>query len=502
MADVRKVVLCADLGAGSLRVGAITANGAVVAANATAIRAAEPEPGWSVIDPEVWWRALARAAGRTLDQLPAGVRVHGLCVSGLTRSQVLLDREGRPLAPALLFRDRRATNEAAEIARHFPTDNRADEITAFHPLARIAWFARRQPDVFDRVGAVVEPKDFLNFRLTGAIAADSVTYSRFDHLDAKERPQPAWLERCRSLLAPRRIAPWQMLGPLMNSRPPFDRITGIPVFAGAMDAWATAVGAGAIRAGQGYDIGGTSEVGGLITRVRTFAPGLVSLIWGEHVCQIGGPTQAGADCALWCHRAFRVRGALATAIERAGAMPADDDRPLFLPYLAGERAPLWRADVCGAFEGLLRRHDADDFLGSVMEGVAMAIHDIFASALAGSGEKLAEIRVAGGGAQSSAWCQLKADVMNVPMVRTSHRETGVIGAAIAAAVGLGWHPSLAAAADAMCPIERVFEPRPALAPYYAGRAERYRRARQHAIAQADAAIHSPPAPARVAGARA
>jgi len=183
-------------------------------------------------------------------------------------------------------------------------------------------------------------------------------------------------------------------------------------------------------------------------------------------------------------------------------MLADDDRPLFLPYLAGERAPLWRADVCGAFEGLLRRHDADDFLGSVMEGVAMAIHDIFASALAGSGEKLAEIRVAGGGAQSSAWCQLKADVMNVPMVRTSHRETGVIGAAIAAAVGLGWHPSLAAAADAMCPIERVFEPRPALAPYYAGRAERYRRARQHAIAQADAAIHSPPAPARVAGARA
>jgi sugar (pentulose or hexulose) kinase len=99
---------------------------------------------------------------------------------------------------------------------------------------------------------------------------------------------------------------------------------------------------------------------------------------------------------------------------------------------------------------------------------------------------------------------MKADVMNVPTVRTSHRETGVIGAAIAAAVGLGWHPTLAAAADAMCPIERVFAPRPALGPYYARRAEHYRRARQHAIAQADAAIHSPPrhAPARAAGARA
>jgi xylulokinase len=386
-------------------------------------------------------------------------------------------------AIAGLPRSRRALAGAG----HFPTDNRADAITAFHPLARIAWFARRHPDLFDRIAAVVEPKDFLNFRLTGTIAADSVTYSRFDHLDAIER-LPDWLERCRSLLAPRRIAPWQELGPLTNPQPPFDRIQGIPVFAGAMDAWGTAVGAGAIRAGQGYDIGGTSEVGGLITRERTFAPGLVSLLWGDDVCQLGGPTQAGADCAVWCHRTFRVRGALAAAIERAGTMSRDDDRPLFLPYLAGERAPLWRADVRGAFEGVLRGHGADDFLGSVMEGVAMAIRDILASALKASREQLMEIRVAGGGAQSNAWCQMKADVMNVPAVRTSHRETGVIGAAIAAAVGSGWHPSVAAAADAMCPVDRIFEPRSALGPYYAQRAARYARARQHAIAQADAII--------------
>jgi sugar (pentulose or hexulose) kinase len=89
--------------------------------------------------------------------------------------------------------------------------------------------------------------------------------------------------------------------------------------------------------------------------------------------------------------------------------------------------------------------------------------------------------------------------MSVPLVRTTHRETGVIGAAIAAAVGLGWHPTLAAAADAMCPVERDFEPRSSLAPFYAQRAERYDRARQHAIDQADA-VRS--ASARTARARA
>ncbi|MEO8752516.1 MAG: FGGY-family carbohydrate kinase [Casimicrobiaceae bacterium] len=501
MAAVRKVVLCADLGTGSLRVGAVTATGAVVATSATALRAIEPEPGWSVIDPEVWWRALVRTVGRVLDQLPRGVRVEGLCLCGVTRTQVAVDRAGRPLAPALLFRDQRAVEEAREVARHFPVADPADAITAFHPLARIAWFARRQPELFERIGAVLEPKDFLNFRLTGLIAADSVTYSRFDALRAAPAALPDWLARCRSLLAPQRIAPWQLLGPITQQQAPFGRLQGIPVFAGAMDAWAAAVGAGAIRAGQGYDIAGTSEVAGMITHARAVAPGLVSLSWGEDVHQIGGPTQAGADCAAWCHQNFRVRGALAAAVERVGKRLPAADLPLFLPYLAGERAPLWRPDVRGAFEGMSRGHDADDFLWSVLEGVALAMRDILVSAVAGSREDLSEVRVTGGGARSGAWCQIKADVMNVPMVRTTQRETGVTGAAMAAAVGLGWHPTLAAAATAMCPIDREFEPRPARVPFHARRAERYARARQHALAQADAAAPAPrarPAHARVA----
>ena len=166
----------------------------MVATASAAIRAAGTVPGGSVIDPEAWWRAFARTAGRTLAQLSTRDCVRGVCLSGMTRSQVLLDRDGRPLAPALLFRDRRATDDAAEVARHFPTDNPADEITAFHPLARIAWFAHRQPKTFERIRAVLEPKDFLNFRLTGEIAADSVTYSRYDRLRATGSALPDWLQ--------------------------------------------------------------------------------------------------------------------------------------------------------------------------------------------------------------------------------------------------------------------------------------------------------------------
>ena len=105
---VREVVLCADLGSGSLRVGAVTAKGKLLATASAAIRASDPATGGSATDADSWWRALSRAVSRTLDQLPKGAHVRGVCLSGITRSQVLIDREGRPLAPALLFRDHRA----------------------------------------------------------------------------------------------------------------------------------------------------------------------------------------------------------------------------------------------------------------------------------------------------------------------------------------------------------------------------------------------------------
>src|SRR6185503_1000681 len=109
----------------------------------------------------------------------------------------------------------------------------------------------------------------------------------YDHLRAATKALPDWLLRCVRLLDLRRLAPWKKLGEMTSRQSPWTRVAGIPVFAGAMDAWATAVGSGAATAGQGYDIAGTSEVAGLITSRRASVPGLVSLVWGEHSDQIG-----------------------------------------------------------------------------------------------------------------------------------------------------------------------------------------------------------------------
>jgi len=484
---VRDVVLCADLGSGSLRVGAFTATGSAIATTAVAMTTAAGRASPAQIDAEACWRTLGRAVARTLDDLPKGARVQGVCLTGVTRAQVMLDRKGRSVGPVLTFRDDRALDDAAELARHFPARNRADAITAFHPLARIAWAARTNPRAYERITAVLDPKDFLNFRLTGRIAVDSVTHSRYDPLLAAVAKLPERIERHVRLLALPRVAPWRTVGPVIATQAPWRHLHGVPVFAGALDAWASAVGAGAILEGQGYDVAGTSEVAGVVTAARARVPGLVSLLWSEDAWQIGGPTQAGADCAAWCHRLVRSKGSLAAAIARAGLLAPTAHRPIFVPYLAGERAPLWRADLRGVFEGLGIDNRGDDLLWSVLEGVAMQMQAILARAAGGSRTPLREVRVAGGGAQSNAWCAMKADVMNVPVIRTSQRETGLVGAAMAAAIGLGWHDSLAAAARAMCKVDRVFEPRPDRVAIYAERIPRHARARQHAIDAADAA---------------
>jgi len=414
---VNEFFLAIDLGAGSLRAGALRPDGSLFASATATIAIAEPQPGWAEIDSEQWWTALTVAAGRVLRKVPRSGHILAVCVTGLTRSQVFVDRAGQPLGPAILFRDHRAAEEARDVARHFPIDNPAEAVTAFHPLARLAWVARNRPAQFAEIGAVLEPKDFLNRRLTGLTAGDSITYSRLDALEPIPRGLPAWIERCVDLLRPTLCAPWQPLGPIRKLDAPLQRLEGVPLFAGSMDSWATAVGSGAVAPGQAYDIAGTSEVVGLLTRRRVGVPGLVSLRWSETAQQIGGPTQAGADCAAWCHAAFRLRGRMAQAVERVGKRLPSADRPIFLPYLAGERTPVWRSDVRGAFHNVGRASTSDDFLWAVMEGVAMAARDILDRAVAGSGERAEELRVSGGGARSDAWCQMKADVLGLPVLR-------------------------------------------------------------------------------------
>ena len=461
------VILTADLGAGSLRAAAIGLDGHTHAIARRALTIAAPHPGWAEADPAAWWDALAATFAEVL--AAADVAPRAIALTAMTRSQVLLDTSGAVLRPAILWRDIRAAEAAREAARWVPVANPATGINAFHTLARLAWLNANEPDVFARTAAVLEPKDALNLALTGVLAADGVTAARFDDL-APAADAPDWIGRALPLLDHPRRMPWEIVGTVTARAAPFDRLAGLPVFGGAMDTWAGAVGSGAVEAGIAYDVAGTSEAVGLITASPARVDGLVPMPWTETAHQLGGPTQAGADAARWAFDLLRLPGTLEDAVAAAGSLAPSAALPMFIPYLAGERAPVWRSDVRGVIAGLSREHGPAEAMFAVIEGVAGAVADIVRTAEA-SGTTARAIAISGGGALSDAWCQIKADVTGLPVVRPREVETGLVGSAAAAAFGLGAFPTLAAASAAMNAPERTFTPRPAFADLFAARAE-------------------------------
>ncbi len=457
------VILTADLGAGSLRAAAIGLDGRTHAIARRALTIAEPSPGWAEADPEVWWQAL----GQTFAQVLAGVTPRAIAITAMTRSQVFLGRDGRALRPAITWRDTRAAAEAAECARWLPVSNPATAVNPFHPLARIAWLHHHEPDDVRRArcraGAEgrAQPPPHRRHRRR---RRDGRTVRRSRPVGGRaglDRPEPR---------PPRPAAPmpWEAVGTVTATDAPFDALRGLPVFGGAMDTWAGAVGVGAVAPGLAYDVAGTSEAVGLITAASAHVDGLVTLPWTETAFQLGGPTQAGGDAARWAFDTLRLPGALSDAVERAGRIAPSRALPIFLPYLAGERAPVWRSDVTGTLAGLTRAHGAGEVMFAVLEGVAGAVEDIVRTA-EGAGTRARAVHICGGGARSDAWCQIKADVLGLPVVRPREVETGLVGSAAAAAVGIGAFASLAEAVAAMNGPERTFEPRAAYADAFADR---------------------------------
>jgi xylulokinase len=363
---------------------------------------------------------------------------------------VLVDVEGIPVRPAQCFPDGRATGQAANMTG--AAAGTWGTMNAFHPLARLCWVRENDPLAWARTRFVLQPKDFLGFRLTGVPFSDAVSNAwLLDRATGARTDAPLRRANIDAALLPPFSAPDARIG--LAKAPA--RLAGIPVFAGAMDTWIASVGAGVGRAGDAYLISGTTDAGGVLTSVPKERPGLVTLPWGSGTFHTGGPSGAGADCLAWAADMLGFADAAEVAAAAAD-VPGSDDVPICLPALAGTRAPDWQPAARGALLGLQRHHGRAHVARAIAEGVAFADRDLL------GGLPHDRLVLAGGGARSDAWCQLRADVLGHAIARAPD-EPGLIGAAAVAWTGLGQFASLADAQAAMCRYDRVFPARTELA---------------------------------------
>ncbi|HEY0444126.1 MAG TPA: FGGY-family carbohydrate kinase, partial [Candidatus Limnocylindrales bacterium] len=242
---------------------------------------------------------------------------------------------------------------------------------------------------------------------------------------------------------------------------------GVPVVAGVVDAFASFHGAGLLAAGDAIDTGGTSGGFGVYSAVPVHAAGSFCTpapLAGLHI--VGGAMAATGRALAW-FRDDVLGGTMTTEalIDEAAETEPAADGLVFLPYLAGERSPLWDPEARGAFVGLTVRHGRGHMTRAILEGAAFAIRHV-AEPIVAAGVRVGDVRVCGGPAQSAAWNRIKADVTGFTIAVPHWLETAVVGSGIIGAVGIGAYPDLPAAIRAMTRIDRTIEPRRELGDRY------------------------------------
>ena len=456
----RETVLCCDIGGSSLRVGLVDARGAVVATAAHALTIPLDADGYSDVEPHLWWDVMCNLVAYLAAENPAALgRVVGISICGMTRTQVLIDDSGNAVRPAITWRDSRAVAEAADLAATYNGEN----IDAYHPVARLAWVERHEPWVFAKASCVLDPKDYLALRLTGRPASDRVSLARLQAVANANGP----LAKYGGLL-PKLLQPSSLIGYVGKGLPPpFDALAGCPVLMASNDTWTAVLGLGALRSGMAYNILGTSEVLGLITNQPATAQGLMSVVWGEGLHQLGGPSQNGGDVIPWLARIAGVSEQDPAAF--LSRMLAEGRHPqplLFLPFLQGERVPYWDPNLRGGFLGLSKGHGPVDLAWAVLEGAAFAARVVLERAEEAAGGTAQEIRFGGGGARNKVWCQLRADLMRRTVVVGATAEPGLLGCAAVAWAGVGLYASLAQAQEIIARPHERYEPDPGKADDY------------------------------------
>ena len=472
-----------DIGTSEVKALLLGPDQRVIGSAGSALTVSRPHPGHSEQDPADWWTATQAALSSLRAAHPAEyAATEAIGLSGQMHGAVLLDAQDRVLRPAILWNDTRSAAECSEMMAELPalSDLGGSLAMPGFTAPKLRWVARHEPEIFRRVTKVLLPKDHVRLMLTGEHVSDLSDASGTLWLDVRRRD---WSDELLALTGltrshmPRLVEGSEPSGRLkadvaqaLGLRP------GTVVAGGAGDNAASAVGMGAVEAGQGFLSLGTSGV--LFVVTPDYQPNAAS---ATHAFCHAVPARwhqmsvmlSAASALQWVADLLGAANAGEVA-ERAAALSAHDRAasPLFLPYLSGERTPHNDARVRGSFHGLDFDTDAARLGYAVMEGVSFGLLDGLV-ALNAAGSTVSRLSLVGGGARSGFWAQMLASALDVEIV--THGGSAVGGALGAARLGA---LSVGAPMASVClppPVDTVFRPDPAERELLAPRHDLFRR---------------------------
>jgi sugar (pentulose or hexulose) kinase len=441
---VTELLLAVDVGTTGVRAGAFDAGGRLLAEASEPCPHRAAAPGWAEADAEAWWTAV-RALLARVGASVALDRAAAIAVVGQAPTAVLVDGAGRAMRPALLWLDVRADAEARAVAAALGP-GRAEAIggNRVHPYflgPKVAWLRAHEPETLDACALLLQSHAFVVMRLTGEAACDpSAAMLCAPMFDARLKQWSA--EGARAVgfdvrKLPRIAGAHAVIGAVTREAAAATGLRqGTPVVGGGGDFAACALGAGAIDEGEACLMLGTS--GNIL--VPTASSGFdVRLIHSHHVgCDrwlaLGG-TLCGA-ALTWFKGVFGA-GASWEELEREAAnIAVGAEGLLVVPYLQGERTPIWNESARGAVFGLDLTHGRGHVYRAMLEGIALGFRHC-AVVLEESGVKLTDVVAANGAGRSPLLRQTLCDALGAPLAWTRGAGGTLAGAAILAGLGAG-----------------------------------------------------------------
>ncbi len=473
----KDLLLGIDIGTSGCKIALFSRDGKVICAVTEEYPVYYPAPGFVEQDPTDWWDAVCRGTKNLISENAIDISaIAGVGVDGQSWAAIAVDGAGEILTRNPIWMDTRADSICAQLnssigAEHI-FDLSGNPLKAQYTTGKIIWYKENLPDVYGRINKILQSNSYIVYCMTGVMSQDVSQGYGLHCFDMRKR---CWDDdMCASLGINRSVLPdlalcHEVVGSVTKSAADaMGLLEGTPVVAGGLDAACGTLGAGVLHSGETQEQGG--QAGGMSICVKDYCAD-PRLILSYHVTSdrwlLQGGTTGGGGAMRWFNEQFgyeeRMKAAdkggspLAFLDELAGTVPAGSNGVVFLPYLAGERSPIWDEKAKGVFYGLDYSKTKAHMVRAVMEGVAYSVRHNLETA-SNAGAAVGTMRSMGGAANSRFWTQMKADITGKPIEVPASDTATTLGAAILAGVGVGVYRDFDEAIQETVAVKRRHEP--------------------------------------------
>ena len=478
-------VIGIDVGTSGCRVVAIDTFGKVIASHSASYPLQQPQASWSEQNPTDWWDGVCRCLVEVRKAL-GDTNIAGISLCGQMHGMVALDAANNVIRPAILWNDQRSAVECDEITKAAGgleqllsyTDNMM--LTGF-TASKVLWYKKHEPDNFHLTRTFLNPKDYIRFLLTGVLVTDLSDASGTGLFDVSRRSW-AWelIDRCgfSRELFPDCLESVEQAGVITASVAAQTGIPpGAPVYAGGGDAVLSTLAMGLVDSDAvGITLGTSGVVAAALPGYTSNPGGLLQVCCGnaENLWVAFGCTLSAAGSYEWFRELMGKEESYLQLDTLAAEVPPGSEGLLFTPYLTGERCPHFDPLARGSFVGINLAMHKGHLARAVLEGVAFSlkqVYDLMLISLKKTG--FTEIRLAGGGAQSTLWRQILADIFATEVKTIAGSDQGgAFAAALIAGVGAKIWSSLYEA-QKLIGVANLTHPQPDNFNIYKAQYERY-----------------------------